>query len=1152
MSLRCRAVPTQWPLAHRPAMLSFLYRTLFWLAAAAAGLALLGPDRFATVLTAVAGVGLLLSYGAWRLALANERRAAHEDGDATEPAQLDELALLEIATRLSQAIAGSTGFDAALHAAADTLRAELGSRETTVHRVLAIEPPLAHLATLVEGQAGGIGVEHRVRLERSPLGEALRERRVAGAGLGPFAIPVLRAQAPVAVIELGPVALQAPTEALKSLFELTRLQLGRFHGAAAEPTRPIGDELLRSLPASVIVTDATDGRVMELSRQAEREFGLQRDALVGLTVAQAFGHAVQARVAPALAEAEVSDAPVSQEFELPSPQGTRVISAVHGALKAGEAAHLMLTVLRDVTEEWQRRRELIESQVRAREFAETVDDSLFVSNPDRSEFRFIASSAFDTWGVPRELIEREPGRIYDNVIEEDRPLLEARRQAELHQQSADVSVRIRHPSRGLRWLRTRTRTKPMPDGSMRVYGMVTDVTAERQRELDLERARDEAQAASQAKSQFMANMSHEIRTPMNGILGMTELLLGTSLDDRQRRFAQAVYRSGESLLEIINDILDFSKIEAGRLELAPVEFTVRSVVEDTLELLAPRAHEKGLELSFRAATGLPEVVRGDPLRLRQVLTNLVANAIKFTEHGEVVVDLRLGPHPQGEVPAGTLAFEFGVRDTGIGIEADVLPRLFNAFTQAHGGMSRRYGGTGLGLAISRQLVVLMGGHIEARSAPGLGSEFRFTLPLVALEGRAGLPDGLQADLAALRVLVVEDNPTNRTVLEHMLGDWGMQVTLAEDGVRALELLEAPGTGATPFDLALVDMHMPRLDGLGLARAIAASGRHPALKLVLLSSVSSPDDVQAAHDAGFLRFVAKPVRQAELRQALLGVTSSRREAPLPDTHVGRRVLVVEDNTVNQEVIGQMLRQLGCRAAVASGASEGLRALCEQSFDLVLMDIQMPGMDGVEVLRTFRRGPDARRAFLTRPDTPVVAVTANALDGDEQRFLDLGFDDYLSKPFRQSQLLAMLNHHLRPGAPLPGQDAPEAGSAPAAGAAMPAVLDAQALARLRELDPKGENRLIERVLKAFETSVARLAPQLDESRRSGDRAGIRHVAHTLKSSSASIGALVLSQRCAEVESLIRLESTEDLNAQLDALSAELAVVLKAIQTVLDNQA
>lgn len=567
-------------------MLTALSRTLFWIAAIAAGLALLGPDRLATWLTATAGIGLLLAYGAWRLALAQDRRHDHDDEVATAPGQLDELALLDIATRLAQAIAASPGFEPALHAAAATLRAELGAREITVHRVLAIEAPIAELATLVDSDPVGIGVQHRVRLERSPLGQALRERRVAGDGFGPFALPVLRGEAVAAVIEIGPVALQAAPGALSSLFELARSQL-----------------------------------------------------------------ALLARVDVAPDDA-----------------------------KAGEAA------------------------------------------------------------------------------------------------------------------------------------------------------------------------------------------------------------------------------------------------------------------------------------------------------------------------------------------------------------------------------------------------------------------------------------------------------------PALELLDAR-EGAARVDLARVNR--PRLDGCGLAGATTASGC----------------------DA-----TTKPVHDAERRQAPMGVTSARQLASVPALHVGRTVLVVEDNTGNQEVIVQMLRHSGCLATVASGAMEGLRELCEQAFDLVLIDIRMPGMDGVEVLRTIRRGTDARRALRTRTDVPVVAVTADVAAGDEQRYLALGFDSYLSKPLRQGSLIAMLNRHLSPSAPLPKQDAPDAGAGDVGGRPQPqvTVLDPQALGRLRELDPRGENRLLERVLKAFETSVARLAPQLEESRRSGDRAGIRHVAHTLKSSSASIGALTLSHRCAEVEAMIRLESTELPDLPLDALRAELELVLKAIASVLDNPA
>jgi CheY-like chemotaxis protein/HPt (histidine-containing phosphotransfer) domain-containing protein len=651
---------------------------------------------------------------------------------------------------------------------------------------------------------------------------------------------------------------------------------------------------------------------------------------------------------------------------------------------------------------------------------------------------------------------------------------------------------------------------------------------------------------------------------MNGILGMTELLLGTSLSEKQRRFAHAVYRSGESLLEIINDILDFSKIEAGKLELAPTDFALRAVVEDTLELMAPRAHEKSLELSFREQPGLPAVLHGDPLRLRQVLTNLVANAIKFTERGEVVVDVQRAT--EGDLPPGRLLLEFTVRDTGIGIAPEVLPRLFSAFTQANGGMARRYGGTGLGLAISKQLVEMMGGEIRASSMPGLGSQFTFRLPFgVTEEGAEQMPaDALE--MPALRVLVVEDHETNRTVLENMLGAWGMRVTLAGDGVEALEVLRREHELGGSFDLALVDMSMPRMNGVQFAQALRASTEWRQLKLMLLSSVSSPDDVRVAHEAGFHRFVSKPVRKVELRQAILGLSAlpvRERETPLP--RLDRHVLVVEDNPVNQEVIHQMLRRLGCRTHLAHSGVEGLRALCEHRFDLVLMDIQMPGMDGVETLRWFRRGSGGRFTFLTPPDTPVLAVTANALGGDEERFLAHGFNDYLSKPFRQNQLLAVLTHWLRPAADAAAPGAPNATRRKVVtdtSAVMPAsretdmiqpdpqVFDAEAVARLRELDPQGENQLLARLFRTFHTSLLRLVPQMEEAHEINDMATIRLTAHTLKSSCASVGALKLSGLCAEIESMIRSGQPGPFDTHITAIRQETDRVLASLRILLGS--
>ncbi|WP_052162116.1 response regulator [Aquabacterium sp. NJ1] len=960
------------------------------------------------------------------------------------------------------------------------------------------------------------------------------------------------------------------------------------------------EALLGNLPVSLFVLDPVNLNVVAINRYTEIEFKLQRDQVVGRSIEHALGKSVLGMTQPYMQEAIESGLTVEHDFTWSGEAGTRVVNARHFALRHSNGRpRLLISLVRDITSSRQAQADLEESERRFRELVESMDDSVYVATQSRERYIYLSPRTEALLGIPNEEMQAQPSRVRDMVVPEDLHLLVEQEAHEQANEPTDALLRLVVPGKGLRWIRHRTRARRLPDGQSRIYGLVSDVTEDHNQALELQRARDLAEAASQAKSQFMANMSHEIRTPMNGILGMTELLLGTPLNDKQRRFAQAVYRSGESLLEIINDILDFAKIEAGRLELATCDFVLRTLVEDTLELMAPRAHEKGLELSFREQPGLPAVIHGDPLRLRQILTNLVANAIKFTEHGEVVVDIRraiggtVSLH-NGDIPNG-IELEFMVRDTGIGIPSEVIPRLFSAFVQANGGMARRYGGTGLGLAISKQLVELMGGYIEAHSAPGVGSEFVFRVPVRVGDTQVDMAMLEEPEMPSFNVLVVDDNDTNRTVIENMLTAWGMNVTQATNGREALNILMANPNQDAEFELALVDMNMPELDGLGLAEALRSSGRYPHIKMILLSSVSSPDDVRRAQEAGFQRFVAKPLRKAELRQAILGISAELGSDVAHEAiRICKSVLVVEDNSVNQEVCSQMLRRLGCEVKVANSALEGLRKLGEYRFDLVLMDIQMPGMDGVEALSWFRRGSTTRFKFLTPSDTPVIAVTANALEGDEQRFLDLGFDDYLSKPFRQSQLQKILIEHTHPDGLASGManeepstvpmalrdvadaqrdtqagalptaephDEPSEPTVPAALeplAAAPAsavadhsdLFDAEALRRLRELDPRGDNRLIERVAKAFETSVGRLLPQLDEAFKMNDSAAIMHVAHTLKSSSASIGALKLSQMCAEIETMIRRQTGEDLSTRIREVPIEADRVLLGLRQMLET--
>ncbi|HNG81937.1 MAG TPA: ATP-binding protein, partial [Burkholderiaceae bacterium] len=530
------------------------------------------------------------------------------------------------------------------------------------------------------------------------------------------------------------------------------------HRLGMDEGREILAALTDNLPISLVALDARSLEVISLNRHAEAEFGVEADGAAGDFDAAAGGTAgptaepvpalgpgLAELIAPRLREAVGGEAPVEHEFAWSSPRGERIVAARHVAVgRLHGAPRIVISQLRDVTQLRRSEQILRESEQRYRELVESIEEGVFVTDPRSDTHHYLSPRVLDMLGVDAYDVHLG-GLLEPRVEPEDLPLLQAQRDLELRQAPSDVTLRVRHPQRGLRWIRRRTRTRPLPNGDLRVYGLLDDVTVQREQALQLQAAHDAAEAASQAKGRFLATMSHEIRTPMNGILGMTELLLGTELSEQQRRFAQAVYRSGEGLLAILNDVLDFAKIEAGRLELQPGVVKLRQLVEDTLELLAPRAHGKGLALSLQVDAGVPERISADGLRLQQVITNLLSNAIKFTERGEVAVRLECEA-PAGDAQPWRLACT--VRDTGIGIAAQDLSQLFQAFTQAHDGMSRRYGGTGLGLAISQQLVELMGGAFQVDSRPGEGSSFRFTFDAGEVAGGAAAGDPARPDAPA--------------------------------------------------------------------------------------------------------------------------------------------------------------------------------------------------------------------------------------------------------------------------------------------------------------------------------------------------------------------------------------------------------------------
>jgi PAS domain S-box-containing protein len=842
----------------------------------------------------------------------------------------------------------------------------------------------------------------------------------------------------------------------------------------------------------------------------------------------------------------------------------------------------MAGIVTDTTERKQAEQVLREQQDFLRRIIDTDPNLVFVKDWD-GKFTLANKAVADIYGTTVEGLVGKSDADFNSNEEEVQAFLRADREVMASLRTKLISEEpVTDAGTGeVRWFQTIKVPLSSPTReSRRVLGVSTDITERKQAEEALRKAHDHlerrveqrtkelaeakeaADAANQAKSEFLANMSHEIRTPMNGIIGMNELLLDTELDSEQREYAETVHLSGENLLTIINDILDFSKIEAGKMRLERMDFDLRSSVEETIGLLVEKAQGKGLELVCIVEPEVPSALHSDSGRIRQILVNLLGNAIKFTEEGEIVLRVALTEETED---AAVVRFE--VKDTGIGMSKEQQAHLFQSFTQADASTTRRYGGTGLGLAVSKQLVELMGGEIGVESTPGVGSTFWFTLPLEkqpeATQWQASLAP--LTDLAGLRVLVVDDNETNRKILHEQVTHWVMRNDQAEDGQEALQMLRTGAQAGAPYDLAIIDMQMPKMDGIELTRKIKADSTISSTRLILLTSLGQRDKCEEMSTAGIEACLTKPVRQSELYETLATMARApvgAKEATKPEHEVPSlatshsiteakarsqsrlsraHLLVVEDNLVNQRVAVRMLERLGYRVDVTSNGLKALEALERVPYAAVLMDVQMPEMDGYEATTEIRRREQSEGRH-----TPIIAMTANVMQGDREKALEAGMDDYVSKPVKVEELELVLARWVS-GADEASSSAPESGTENVISSAGTADYspDRSALEDLRELQREGEPDILNELIELFLDDVPKRLVALREATEAGNARSIEQVVHALKGSCNIMGALRMAALCAEFQEISTSEHLTKAPELLDRLEAEFHDVRSALE-------